>query len=368
MTGDSIMKSDLTLVELAQELDRQQHAKKDYLATETALEARTAFDDGGIRTVVLDIDQVGEHTLTSHAHGQIGTYLGIPKRYYRKMLENAPDLLCTNLNHWLHQHEGSQRLVRTLDGSVRGFLSNSYRPLDHFEFAEAALQEMQRIGDVQVESSAITDTRMYIKAVSSRMEGEVRKGDIVRWGIALSNSEVGAGKLRIDPLVYRLVCTNGAVTREHVGTYARRHVGSKVISDLDVSQLLSDEARQADDKAFWLATRDLIRGIFDWERFQSVLETWRAAATREIKVDVPRVVEVTLKQHKLPETMQGGILDHLIRAGDLSQYGLGNAFTRYAQDLESYESATHLEEIGADVMAMDERAWSRLTDLATALS
>ena len=241
-------------------------------------------------------------------------------------------------------------------------------PYDHFEFTEAALQELHQVGDVQVESAAITDTRMYIKAVSSHMEGEVRKGDIVRWGIAISNSEVGAGKLRIDPLVYRLWCTNGAVAHEHVGTYSRRHVGSKVISNLDVSQLLSDEARQADDQAFWLATRDIIRGIFNWDSFQTVLETWRAATTRDIKVDVPKVVEVTLKQHKLPDTMHGGILDHLIRDGDFSQYGLGNALTRYSQDLESYETATQLEEIGADVMAMGERTWSSLMDQATALT
>lgn len=363
------MKSELTLVEFAQELDRQKHAKRDYLATETDLEAHTVADDGGTRTVVLDIDQVGEHTLTPHAHGQIGTHLGIPKRYYAKMLQEAPDLLCTNLNHWLHQHQTNQRMVRTLDGAVRGFLSNSYRPLDHFDFAEAAFREIHEIGKITVESSAITDTRMYIKAVSHRMKGEVRKGDIVKWGIALSNSEVGAGKLRIDPLVYRLVCTNGAVAREHVGTYSRRHVGSKVLSNLDVSQLLSDEAREADNKAFWLATRDIIKGIFDWDTFQTVLETWRAAATREIVVDVPKVVEVTLKHHKLPDTMHGSILDHLIRDGDLSQYGLGNALTRYSQDLESYETATQLEEIGAEVMmAMDEGSWSRLTDLAKAIS
>ena len=362
------MKSELSLVELAQELERQQHAKRDYLATETALEARTVTDDGGTHEVVLDIDKVGEHALTTHAHGQIGTHLGIPKRYYTRMLQEAPDLLCTNLNHWLHQHENTQRVVRTLDGSVRGFLSNSYRSLDHFAFAEAALQEIHQVGDVQVESSAITDTRMYIKAVSSRMEGEVRKGDIVRWGVSLSNSEVGAGKLRIDPLVYRLWCTNGAVAREHVGTYSRRHVGSKVLSNLDVSELLSDEAREADNKAFWLATRDIIKGIFDWDTFQTVLETWRAAATREIKVDVPKVVQVTLKHHKLPDTMHGGILNHLIRDGDLSQYGLGNSLTRYSQDLDSYETATQLEEVGAEVMAMDERSWSGLVDLAKALS
>ena len=46
------MKSELSLVQLAQELERQQDAKKDYLVTETAMEARTVADDGGVRTVV----------------------------------------------------------------------------------------------------------------------------------------------------------------------------------------------------------------------------------------------------------------------------------------------------------------------------
>ena len=362
------MKSELSLMQLAQELERQQHAKKDYLVTETAMEARTVVDDGGVRTVVLAIDQVGEYTLTPHAHGQLGTYLQIPKRYYFRMLYKVPELLCTNLNHWLHQHAGSQRLVRTLDGSVRGFLSNSYRPLDHFDFAEVALQEIHEVGDIEVESAAITDTRMYLKAVSTRMEGEVREGDIVRWGVALSNSEVGAGKLRVDPLIFRLACVNGAVTREHVGTYARRHVGSKVTSHLDVSPLLSDETQQVDDDGFWLAIRHVIRGIFNWENFERVLETWRAAAVRDIQVDLPNVVEVTLKHHKLPDHMRSGILDHLRRDGDRSQYGLANAVTRYSQDVDSYETATELEEIGANIMAMDERAWARLTGLAKALN
>jgi hypothetical protein len=67
--GDITMKSELSLVQLAQELERQQYAKKDYLVTETAMEARTVTDDGGVQTVVLGIDQVGEYTLTPHAHG-----------------------------------------------------------------------------------------------------------------------------------------------------------------------------------------------------------------------------------------------------------------------------------------------------------
>lgn len=39
---------------------------------------------------------------------------------------------------------------------------------------------------------------------------EVRKGDIVQAGVMISNSEVGLGAVSIQPLVYRLVCTNNS--------------------------------------------------------------------------------------------------------------------------------------------------------------
>ena len=52
-------------------------------------------------------------------------------------------------------------------------------------------------------------------------------GDIVQAGVMISNSEVGLGAVSIQPLVYRLVCTNGMIVndmgerRHHVGRQAK---------------------------------------------------------------------------------------------------------------------------------------------------
>ena len=362
------MKSNMTLEQFAQELNRQQQTKHDYLVKETSMRAEPVINDGGIIDLMININGVGQHSVTDHAHKQIGAHLNIPSRYYQRMLSDAPELLASNVNHWLQRNDHSTRLVRTVDTTVRGFLSDRYKPLDNWDFASAVVNELNSIGGIDIKSSAITDTRMYLKAVSERITGEVRKGDIVQVGVSLSNSEVGAGTLRIDPLIYRLICLNGAIAPDRLNTYTRRHIGARIVSDQDVSRLLSDEARQADDKAFWLAVRDIVRSIFDSDKLDQVIAIWRDAAQRDITAPVADVVEVTVSRHGLPESMRGGILDQLVRDGDLTQYGLGNAFTRYSQDVDDYQQATELETIGASVMAMNADQWQSLTQLATATS
>ena len=50
----------------------------------------------------------------------------------------------------------------------------------------------------------------------------------------------------------------------------------------------------------------------------------------------------------------------LIRGGDLSLYGLSNAITRAAQDVESYDRSTEMESIGYTVLGMSRSDWQRL--------
>ena len=54
------------------------------------------------------------------------------------------------------------------------------------------------------------------------------------------------------------------------------------------------------------------------------------------------------------------MLDHLIRGGDLSLYGLSNAITRAAQDVDSYDRSTEMESIGYTVLGMSRSDWQRL--------
>jgi hypothetical protein len=47
-----------------------------------------------------------------------------------------------------------------------------------------------------------------------------------------------------------------------------------------------------------------------------------------------------------------GILAHLIRGGDLSQWGLCSAIARMSQDIEDYDRATELERIGGKLIEL----------------
>ena len=90
------MKYGRTLTELAQEIERQNNAKRDYLVDTTQL--TMGLDVTG--DVRLDIaDSAHTFGLNEVAHQQIGQQMGIPLPYYRRMLSDAPGLLATNVNH-----------------------------------------------------------------------------------------------------------------------------------------------------------------------------------------------------------------------------------------------------------------------------
>lgn len=108
------MKFGRTLMELAQELDRQRNAKHDYLL-DTRNIIMDSTDDG--QSITLQNPQQHMNTIlrvNDIAHRQIGSALGIPAKYYDKMRAENPDLLAANVNSWF-SHDPSTRMVRTLD-------------------------------------------------------------------------------------------------------------------------------------------------------------------------------------------------------------------------------------------------------------
>jgi hypothetical protein len=48
----------------------------------------------------------------------------------------------------------------------------------------------------------------------------------------------------------------------------------------------------------------------------------------------------------------------------MSQWGLANAVTRAAQDVESYDRATELEALGGDVVILPAGEWKALASAA----
>jgi hypothetical protein len=332
-------------------------------------------NESDTKDVLLSIDGDGsdgieELRLSDHALGQMATDLGIPKRYFDRMRDKSFDLFRTNVHHWLYQ-EPNRRMVRayrdlptfTQDGHVavnldkgpatgRAWLSDRYRRLDNVEIATKLLPEFDRLSEeVQFHNAAITDTKFYLRAVFPRLTAEIKVGDAVQWGVQIRNSEVGAGTFAIESFVNRLVCMNGMVVSKILNA---RHIGKR----LDES--LSDEAIQADDHAFWLAARDVLRASISEVEFEKVVATLRETTDGEQITAPIAATERLAKAYSLSDGEKEAVLLSLAANGDFSRWGALNAVTATAQSSDSFDRRVELEEIGWSIADLAPKEWSRI--------
>lgn len=357
------MKTGRTLQEMAVELDRQNSAKKDYLIDTRSL--NMSVPESGPMLKMLNGSNWSDPLLVNdNAHRQIGNYLGIPAKYYDKMQKELPELLAHNVNEWF-ANQPDTRMIRTLDGTARAFLSDKYRRIDNFEVAQTVLPIISRMSQsdgAKVESCELTESRMYLKVVNPRITAEVRKGDIVQAGLVISNSETGQGSISVAPLIYRLVCTNGMIAADN--SLRKYHVGRTNEAGDDFS-IYRNETIEADDRAFLMKIEDTVMAAVNQAKFEAIVAKLRDATEARIEPKAaPHIVELTAKEYSFTQEEGEGILGHLISGGDLSLYGLANAVTRHAQDVTSYDRSTELEATGYRIITMAPVLWHRLISAA----
>lgn len=340
------MNKGISLSALAAQIENQKGQKHDLIAPTTAM---TLTDDAK----GLVVAGQAEYAINGHAHGQIGSRLNIPKSYYDRMLSDAPGLLAANVNTWFNKNP-EKRMVRTLAGTARAFLSDRYQRVDNHEIAEAALPVLANIPDVQIVSTQITESRMYIQAVSPRVQGDVKKGDVVQAGVIISNSEVGAGAITVAPMIYRLVCLNGLIIPDQ--KFRAYHVGRKIE---DNEALWADDTRKADDRAILLKVRDMVAAAVDEANFGRTLANMQGMTESKIEGDPRKTVEVLGKKLGTTEAEQGGILRSLIEGGDLSAWGIINAVTAQAHTAQ-YDRAVEFEAAGGTLLNLDRDEWKRI--------
>lgn len=188
------MKTGLTIQQMAQELLRQSKAKQDYLVNTGSLSLSVTSDAPQLRVTENGLDKITPLDIRQTAHRQLGTYLGIPQKYYELMRTDAPELLAYNANYWFSQ-KNELRTLRTMDGCARAFLSNRYRRIDNLDIASVTLPVIGELPEARFVSTQITDDFMYIKVVNPRLQADVVPGDVVQAGVIISNSETGLGSV-----------------------------------------------------------------------------------------------------------------------------------------------------------------------------
>lgn len=357
------MKQGKSLTELAQELENIKANAKDFLVPTSKLEMS---DTGAIN---FTNGKTHSFTPNDYAHGQVASYSGVPKAYYDKLLKEKPELLAKNVNHGFHRQDevggrggaAETRMIRTYGNNVRAMLSSSYRRLDSYDMCQAVLPVLLE-KQFEVVSSEITDTRLYIKALTPKVQTEIKKGDVVQYGLVISNSDVGAGSVRVEPLVYRLVCQNGLISNTAMRKF---HVGKNMAGD-DIMELMSQDTLSLTDKAFWAQVHDLVIASMKPQMFEAQVNRLREAA--EIKIlnfDLPEVVELSMKAVGVSgEHTKYNIINYLANGADgagLTKWGLINGFTFAAQNENvSYDQSIDLERSASKILDLNATQWKRI--------
>ena len=287
--------------------------------------------------------------LTEHAHSQMASFLDIPTAYYHKMRVAEPQLLAENVNRWMSKTKsGTRRLVRTLDGRCRAFLSDRYLPIDNHDVVKYLLPTIEQSG-CQIESAEVTENKMYIKAVTPRVTGEVKVGDKVQAGIIIQNSEIGCGRIEVSPLIYRLACKNGMIINEL--SNKRHHVGRRAQEeDIGTFGIYSKQTIMADITAFLLKARDSVKAALNQSVFSQVLAKMQEAAGIPI-TNFEEVMEDVSTKYSISDAESKFILQNMISGGDPTKYGLVNAITFAAHNqVTDYDRSVELERIGGSVL------------------
>lgn len=351
------MKQGQTLQALSSEIISNAKRRRDFLVNTPALDVIATPEAVAVRFE--DVSIGGTFALSDVCFQQMSSATGIPMPYARRMRDGSVadrELLAANMKHWLRAQPSRNMLRcfasgedngRQLPSIARAFLSERFRPLDNYDLANAIIPKLERAGCI-IESAQMTERRLYIQARTPRVEGQIKVGDAMQAGVVISNSEVGCGSLKIEPMLFRLVCSNGLILPNSLRKY---HVGSRRDDTADVS-FWSAQTQRLTDRAIFAQCSDTVDAALNDIQFRAQLDRIREKADGKSVATPPAIVEVLTKRLELSDGEGANVLQHLVTGGSLDIWGITNAVTRAAEDCADYDRAIELERAGAAVLEM----------------
>ena len=372
----SIENSQNTLTRLLEKVRDDAARQADYIAPTHDLQKTTDANGvpqvvieqrGGVPTTILDVNDV--------SFGQIAGHAGIDVRTARRLQAGYSEQFDGLINA-IWQKEPSVRMLRSYEGlaltdggrgKLRAFVSDKFKTFDNVNLLNSALpQLMESPAQFQVVNATVTDKRLYLRLKSLVHTGEgAGVGDIMANGIGLQNSEVGAGSVSVYQIAWTLACLNGMQTQNKTRS---SHITSG--RDSDDWGLLSDQAKDADNRALELKIRDLVGVYSSRDSFDAVLEGMKAAAADVIDADADKaaVVENLGAVMKLSKKETGDVLNGLLdtigqsgyeRDKPISRATLINAVTAVSHKADA-DDVDLWQQRGGALLSMRPADWQRV--------
>lgn len=289
-----------------------------------------------------------DYVPTELCHQQISEKLGIPKKYYERMMVEHPELLEHNINLWLAKDEKIKYLLRTFDndgsGIARALLSDRFHMLDNYDVLFNALQAIKEMGvKVEITKAQVTDKRMYLHVVCPEIEIQADAflreylktndavGNGIVSGLVISNSEVGLGTFEIRPRAVICKCNNGMVVKDD--SYKRVHLGAK----MDTGEIAwSEKTKQKNFELIMSQTQDAVRQFLSADHLGKMVH--KIAEAHKIQLEHPiDTIQHVCKELAVNDTRKAEILKYFCEDGDSKASGVFQAITRSAQNMGADE-------------------------------
>ncbi len=250
-----------------------------------------------------------EHEVSDLAYLKACRMIGIGESLIKKF---PPPVVLPMLNHYYSKTKGEMKILLDRDGKVVAFTKSAVAYFSNVQLLEAVEHSLQaKFGNgVDLKYHHVHNdlglTRFTV--VSPRAEHKVRQGDALNYGVSVKTSILGECPIRVSGYVFRLVCTNGAVSTDNVFTFSRR------MKSQTVPSWVEDAVGLAADKAE--------------EEFNRV----DVLAKTPLDSSVGKVVSHLFSDNKLPKDQREAVQAALLETGVETLYDVYNALTSVAND------------------------------------
>ncbi len=276
--------------------------------------------------------------LTDHATTQVFSKLGIPVRYAKRLMEERPELVADQFNHWVRKEDGDvllrMRKANGQQGLIRAVLSDRYSILDNKDVMVALQQVVNELPQAEILQSNLNDRITNIRLAFPELTAEFDKTvtgekDLIKVGVDIDNSEIGVSSLRVMPVTYRLVCTNGMRAWVKDGDlFEQRHI-----------HLTSDEL-------YMRMSGAIVNAI---KAGDGLIKVMRQAKGIKVASPLDLIKELAQKE-EYSKKLTDALTENFMIEPENNIYGVINAFTRTARDIENTERRLDLEEYAGNML------------------
>ncbi len=185
-------------------------------------------------------------------------------------------------------------LARSVDGELRGLMSDRYRRLDVRPLVEALVQTaVEDHGAVPLDAKVL-DTSFQMKLVLPTIY-EPLPNELGVFGLTFRNSDFGAGRLYVKGFFDRLWCTNLAMCEDAI---SQVHLGRSLSDNVAFSQ----RTYELDTMTMASAIKDVVKHIFSLENIAMRMLAIKEASETDEKTDIGAVLK---RMHKGGKLLKG---------------------------------------------------------------